>query len=405
MKNEMNTVCRSKGIFLAITMVIVLIPFRVGAGEAGSRNGNRLKPILRRLLSETDGLSERDRALYAYVIEHYLSECPEKRFKFTRLEEALRMEDPGDSTLIVNTSVACDDAKDKPEMVFSGEYLRLNPDFSLRARLDAYKPVGDLARKLKEAQKRLEEEKCNPPPEPTKEELRSEQTSALLSLLDKERNVTNKERLVFSEVIPQLPLCPEETASTSFKAIRDAVWLRPFNNGYLAVSLVVCGWNDLAAFWLDENGRLIGRFAMPAGKYGLSSAHELRISDFTGDGEEEFFYRKIFPTSSVPVFTTWAYLYKLKEGENSPQPVLEVQVDEQDCFEAERNGDNIGNRTTAGMEFVPAQGLIKITDEESTFDCDDFSWGEKPVRTLKVLSMKHRTMKWDPSRFSYFPER
>jgi hypothetical protein len=360
-----------------------------------------LKPLLKELLSKKEGISERDRKAYAYVIEHYLHECPGKSFAFTTLEDAIRIEDPDDGTLIVNTSIACDDTKNKPNMIITGEYMRLDADLSLRARLDTYKPVGDLAQKLKEAQKRIEEEERNPPPKPPEDELRKAQTEALLSLLEKNSKIGDGQRRALREVIPVLPVCGEEDGPHSFESIKDAVWMDRFNEGYIAVSLIVCGWDDLDAYHIDNKGNVKGRFKLPAGKYGLGPVHEFRVGDLTGDGQDELYYRKLFPTSSVPVFMTRVYIYKLKGGIDTPQKVLDIQVEEQDCFEAMRQDNNIGFRKTAALEFLTGKGVIRITDEESEFDCDDFSWGKKPVRTIKVVAKKKRTMKWDPSRFSY----
>ncbi|UCG78465.1 MAG: hypothetical protein JSV21_01115 [Nitrospirota bacterium] len=229
----------------------------------------------------------------------------------------------------------------------------------------------------------------------------AEQTETLLALLEKDSNIDIGKRRALMAVIPLLPVCDEEYRRHSFDTIRNAVWIERFNDGYIAISLIVCMWDDLDAYYIDDGGSVKGRFKMPAGKYGLSPLHEFRVSDLTGDGQQELYYSKQFPNSSVPVFNTRVYIYKLKKGHDTPQEVLNMQVEEQDCYEAMRNDNNVGVRKTSVLEFLPGKGMIDITDEESEFDCDVFSWGKEPVRTLKVISKNKRMMKWDPVKLSY----
>ncbi len=227
---------------------------------------------------------------------------------------------------------------------------------------------------------------------------------AIRELLVENKEINEQERRVYSEVIDHyLPRCAEEDSHGTLSTIHDVVWLREFNGDYLAVSLIRCGWDELDAFILDSKGKLKGRFKLPAGKYWPGPPYELNVSDYTGDGKQELYFRITFPTSSVPVFHTLLRLYKQKPGESVPRIVLEMKTEQQDCFEAERRGDNVGSRHIAELQFIPDRGLLKVTEQRSEFRCDDFSWGEEPVRTLRVLSEKTKTLRWDEKGFLFVP--
>ncbi len=360
-----------------------------------------IQPTLERLLSENSSISQRHRDILKIVIDQYLPECPANQFKIDRIEDVLQIKNQPDGSFMVSSQITCDKKKDSPQMKYAGEFIVVNSDGSLRGRNDAYQPSSDLPDLIAAARARQQSDEKKAP---TDVEIRQKQIDYISSMLKNESSISKPHKAIYLRIIKEYsPSCPDYTHDNK-KSVKEIVWLRELNDGYVTVLLVACGWKDAQAFRLDSEGNITSKFSLPLGKYGFSPKPELKVADFTGDGQLEFFYKKTFPISSVPAFGTQTQIYKFNKSSQKMVNIFDMETETQNCFEAYREKGRDGDRKFVTLDFGKSEGKIVVGKQVEKMNCDDFSWGKKPVRTNSVSSKRSISYRWSAKEFRYIED-
>lgn len=367
-----------------------------------AENSGSVRPVLKRLLSRDHDIGPAQRHALAIVIDRYVPQCPAARFKGHRIEDALHISSQSDGSFVINVDIACDRSKDEPQMRYIGQRIVLDADGSLRARNDLYRPSAQFAAKLRAAERRVRSEARK---EPTARQLRQRQVAHVLNVLDADASVTGLKKRIYRTIVERyFPTCPDFD-SAEVHSIRDVVWLHTLNKGYVAVLRVACEWKDAQAFRLDRKGRVTTTFSLPLGKYGFSPQPEMKVADLTGDGEQELYYSKVFPTSSVPVFSRYTEVYKFNPATRKMVTILDLETEMQDCFSPSHGQGEQGKERLLTLDFRARRGHIQATAREERIDCDGFSWGEKPIRVERVVRTTKTDYVWDPHAFRFVKDK
>lgn len=365
----------------------------------------QIQPILKYQLEKSENISNHHKKILSIFIDKYLPDCPYNKFRSSRIEDLFQIEDQDDGSYRINSSIVCDKSKDSPDMQYSGESVVINADGMLRVRNDTFQPNSDLASLLQAARARMKngtgptDEK-----EPTDEQIRRQHINHYLNKLDNDNSIDKLHRLIYRQIIKKYyPSCPDHDYE-NINSIKDVVWLSKFNDGYIAVLLVICDWKDAQAFFINASNKIDSKFTLPLGKYGFSPMPMFKVLDFTGDGKQELMYKKIFPTSSVPVFSTQTQIYKHNAERKTIVKVLDIETEMQDCSGIELKSGQSGKRKLVMLEILNKQGKIKAISQEDRMNCDEFSWGKSPVIIKSRVNKKESIYRWSGSKFQYVEE-